>query len=541
MEKQTQNPTASPTTAAPLDVLILAAGLGTRMRSSTAKVLHQLGGRPLIAHVCRTAAALQKEARPIYVIVGHQAEEVKAAVREELGADGAVFITQTEQRGTGDAVMSARDALADANSTLLVLSGDVPLVRAETLGALVHQHRTHRGRGASCTALTVRLDDPTGYGRIIRDAEGRFERIVEQKDATPEERQINEINAGIYCFETRTLFPALARVRPANAQGEYYLTDVPGILRADGEDVSIYHHTEAREVSGINTRVELAEFERIVRNRTLRRLMLDSGVTFIDPQHTYVSADAQIGRDTVVHPGAHIEGRTVIGEGCEIRAGVRITNSRIGNGVEIKDHSVIVDSEIADQCSVGPFAHLRMNAQMLEGSTVGNFVEVKKSRLGSGTKAMHLSYLGDATIGDRTNIGAGTVTCNFDGKNKHPTTIEDDVKIGSDTMLVAPVRVGARSMTGAGSVVTKDVAPDTLVAGVPARRVRRLTAAAEDKDASVEKAAKEDEKHAVGNEADASASQTTIQDDAGGDAATLNSEGLTPAGNSEETPVVVGE
>jgi bifunctional UDP-N-acetylglucosamine pyrophosphorylase/glucosamine-1-phosphate N-acetyltransferase len=481
MEKQPQTPpqgttgAATPTAGAPpLDVLILAAGLGTRMRSATAKVLHQLGGRPLIAHVCRTAAALMKSARPVYVIVGHQAEEVRAAVLEELGEGGAVFITQTEQKGTGDAVMAAREALSEANSTLLVLSGDVPFVRAETLGALVHQHRTHRGRGAACTALAVKLDDPTGYGRIIRDAEGRFERIVEQKDATPEERQINEINAGIYCFETRTLFSALARVQPANVQGEYYLTDVPGILRADGEDVSVYLHTDAREVSGINTRMELAEFERILRNRTLRRLMLDGGVTFIDPQHTYVSPDAQVGRDTVIYPDTHIEGRTVIGEGCEIRSGVRITNSRIGNAVQIKDHSLIIDSEVSDHCTVGPFAHLRMGARLDDGASVGNFVEMKKSRLGSKSKAQHLTYLGDATVGQRTNIGAGTVTCNYDGKNKHETVIEDDVKIGSDTMLVAPVRIGARSVTGAGSVVTRDVAPDTLVAGVPASVKKHL-------------------------------------------------------------------
>ncbi|HVF48549.1 MAG TPA: bifunctional UDP-N-acetylglucosamine diphosphorylase/glucosamine-1-phosphate N-acetyltransferase GlmU [Pyrinomonadaceae bacterium] len=476
MEKQPQTPPQGAATTAPLDVLILAAGLGTRMRSRTAKVLHRLGGRPLIAHVCRTAVALMKEARPVYVIVGHQAEDVRAAVREELGDDGAVFITQTEQRGTGDAVIQARDALADANSTVLVLSGDVPLVRAETLGALVHQHRTHRGRGAACTVLSVRLEDPTGYGRVIRDAEGRFLRIVEQKDATPEERQVNEINAGIYCFETRLLFDALQRVQPANAQGEYYLTDVPGIMRADGEDVSVFLHTDAREVSGINTRLELAEFERILRNRTLRRLMLDSGVTLIDPQHTYVSPDAQIGHDTVLYPGTHIEGRTVIGEGCEIHAGTRISNSRIGNGVNVKDHCLIVDSEIADNCTVGPFAHLRMNAQMEEAATVGNFVEVKKSRIGSRAKAMHLTYLGDATVGERTNIGAGTVTCNYDGVSKHPTVIEEDVKIGSDTMLVAPVRVGARSVTAAGAVVTKDVPPDTLVAGVPATVKKQLSA-----------------------------------------------------------------
>jgi bifunctional UDP-N-acetylglucosamine pyrophosphorylase/glucosamine-1-phosphate N-acetyltransferase len=457
------------------------------MRSETAKVLHKLGGRPLIAHVCRAAAALVKGERPVYVVVGHQADEVREAVREELGEAGAVFITQTEQRGTGDAVLAARDVLAGSNSTLLVLSGDVPLVRAETLGSLVHQHRTHRGRGAACTLLAVRLEDPAGYGRVVRDEEGRFERIVEQRDAAPEERQISEVNAGIYCFETRLLFPALGRVVPKNAQGEFYLTDVPGILRAEGEDVSIFLHADAREVSGINTRVELSEFERLLRLRTLRSLMLNSGVTVIDPQHTYVSSDAQIGRDTTLHPNVHVEGRTTIGEGCEIMQGTRIADSRVGNGVTVKDHCVIVESDIADHCTVGPFAHLRMNARMEEDSAVGNFVEMKKSRLGSKSKAMHLTYLGDAEVGERTNIGAGTVTCNYDGRNKHATTIENDVKIGSDTMLVAPVRVGARSVTAAGSVVTEDVPPDTLVAGVPAKVKKKLPredeAAAENKDA----------------------------------------------------------
>jgi bifunctional UDP-N-acetylglucosamine pyrophosphorylase/glucosamine-1-phosphate N-acetyltransferase len=472
MDRQPQQP--SPAQSAPLDILILAAGLGTRMRSSTAKVLHKLGGRPLIAHVCRTASALVKGERPVYVVVGHQAEEVKEAVRSELGEGGAVFVTQTEQRGTGDAVFAAREDLGGADSTLLVLSGDVPLVRAETLGSLVHQHRTHRGRGAACTLMAVRLDDPTGYGRVIRDEEGRFQKIVEQKDASPEERQVGEINAGIYCFETRLLFPALERVQPENAQGEFYLTDVPAILRADGEDVSVYAHADAREVSGINTRVELADFERILRLRTLRSLMLNSGVTIIDPQHTYVSPDAQIGRDTTLHPNVHVEGRSVIGEGCEIMQGSRIVDSRVGNGVTVKDHCLVIDSEISDHCTVGPYAHLRMNARMEEGSTVGNFVEMKKSRLGSKSKAMHLTYLGDAEVGERTNIGAGTVTCNYDGKDKHQTVIEHDVRVGSDTMLVAPVRVGARSVTGAGSVVTEDVAPDTLVAGVPAKVKKKL-------------------------------------------------------------------
>ncbi|HYJ45205.1 MAG TPA: hypothetical protein VEV81_01235, partial [Pyrinomonadaceae bacterium] len=271
-----------------------------------------------------------------------------------------------------------------------------------------------------------------------------------------------------------SLFPALERVQPANAQGEYYLTDVPGILRAENEDVSIFLHTDAREVSGINTRVDLAEFERILRQRTVRRLMLDSGVTFIDPLHTYVSAEAQVGRDCVIYPDVHIEGGSVIGDDCEIRSGTRITNSRIGNGVTIKDHCVITDSEVADGCTVGPVAHLRMKAVVEKGAAVGNFVEMKKSRLGRGSKAMHLTYLGDASVGEKTNIGAGTITCNYDGKNKHETVIEDEVKIGSDTMLVAPVRVGRNSVTGAGSVVTKDVPPDTLVAGVPAVIKKRL-------------------------------------------------------------------
>lgn len=470
MEKQSN--TGSQDSHAPLDVLILAAGLGTRMRSQKAKVLHELGGRPLIAHVCRTATAL--EPRKIYVVVGHQAEAVADAVRKELGEDGAGFIEQTEQRGTGDAVMVAREALAGAGSTLLILSGDVPLVRAETLAALVHQHRTHRGRGAACTMLAVRLEDPTGYGRMIRDAEGRFERIVEQKDASAEERAITEINAGIYCFDTETLFPTLARVQPTNSQGEYYLTDVPALLRADGADVAVYLHSDPREVSGINTRVELAEFERLLRQRTLRRLMLDSGVTFIDPQRSYVSSDAQVGRDCVIYPDVLIEGQTIIGDGCEIRSGTRITDSRIGNGVTIKDHCVIVESEVSDNCTVGPFAHLRMRSKLEEGAAVGNFVELKKSRLGSHSKSMHLTYLGDAIIGEETNIGAGTITCNYDGKDKHQTVIEDHVKIGSDTMLVAPVRVGHGAVTAAGAVVTEDVPPDTLVAGVPAKIKKKI-------------------------------------------------------------------
>jgi bifunctional UDP-N-acetylglucosamine pyrophosphorylase/glucosamine-1-phosphate N-acetyltransferase len=465
----TEQPTqTSPQTT--LDILILAAGLGTRMKSSLAKVLHKLGGRPLIAHVSRTAALLNP--RKILVVVGYQADDVRAAVEKELGSNQAGFVNQSEQRGTGDAAAAARSALTGAKSTVLILSGDVPLVRAETLRAMIEKHHTDN---ASCTMLTVRLENPAGYGRIVRAEDGRFLKIIEQKDATVEERQIREINAGIYCFDSEKLFAALERVRPTNSQGEYYLTDVPGILRDAQEQISVYQHHDAREVSGVNTRAELAEFENLLRRSTIRRLMQDGGVTFIDPSHAYISSEAQVGRDCIIHPDVHIEGRSVIGEGCEIHHGARITDSRLGNRVTVKDHCVIVDSDIADDCAVGPFAHLRMNTRMEERSVVGNFVEVKKSHIGRRTKSMHLTYLGDATIGEDTNIGAGTVTCNYDGKHKHPTVIEDRVRIGSDTMLVAPVRVGSGAVTAAGSVVTEDVPPHTLVAGVPAKIKKKLT------------------------------------------------------------------
>lgn len=438
------------------------------MKSKRAKVLHELGGAPMIAHVVRAAQAL--EPRRILVIVGHQAEEVERAVLAEIG-ELAGFVIQAEQRGTGDAVESARNQLEDSDSLVLVLSGDVPMIRVDTLRKLIEHHGS---TDAACTILSVRLENPTGYGRIIRDESDAFQKIVEQRDATDEQRQVKEINSGIYCFEAKELFQALRKLEPKNDQREYYLTDVPEIILTRGGAVTVFVHTEPREVYGINTRAELAEFENLMRRSAIRRLMTDCGVTFIDPAHAYISSEAQIGRDSIIHPNVTIEGKAIIGEGCVIRAGVRITNSRLGDGVVVKDHSVIVDSDIEANCSVGPFAHLRMNAILEEKATVGNFVEVKKSRLKRGTKAMHLTYLGDATIGERTNIGAGTVTCNFDGKNKHETIIEDDVKVGSDTMLVAPVRVGARSVTGAGSVVTKDVPPDTLVAGVPAEVKKRL-------------------------------------------------------------------
>ena len=452
-----------------LDVLILAAGLGTRMKSDLAKVLHRLDGRPLINHVCRTATALAPQS--IYVVIGHQGEDVKTAVLNELDEQQVVFVTQEKQLGTGDAVNAARGHLKEKDSTLVVLSGDVPMIRPETLAALVQQH--HR-KTAACTILTVKLSDPSGYGRIVRDDSGLFDRIVEQKDASDEEKKISEINAGIYCFDTRQLFQALSAVKNNNSQSEYYLTDVPLLLRDAGEEVSVFQYGDPHEIEGVNNRVQLADLERILRRRTISKLMLEYGVTFIDPKNAYVSAQASVGRDTVIYPNVTIEGSTQIGNGCVIRSGTRLTNAKIGNGVEVRDNCLIADSEVENDCTVGPMAHLRGNSKMEPESKVGNFVEMKKTKLGRGSKASHLTYLGDATVGEDTNIGAGVITCNYDGKNKHETHIGDRVKIGSDTMLVAPVTVGDGAVTGAGSVVTKDVEADTLVVGAPAKMIKNL-------------------------------------------------------------------
>src|SRR5215203_5336507 len=344
----------------PLDILILAAGLGTRMRSDLAKVLHRIDGRPLINYVSRTAAALAPE--KIYVVVGHQAKDVEAAVLEEIDAGQAIFVEQKKQLGTGDAVNAAREHLTGRRSTLLILSGDVPMIRPETLAGLIQHHHGHRGRGAACTILTVKLKDPTGYGRIVRNPEGLFEKIVEQKDADENERQITEINAGIYAFDTQKLFAALEKVQNNNSQGEYYLTDVPALLREAGEDVAIFHHGDAYEVEGVNNRAQLADLERLLNRRTVMRLMLDYGVSFIDPKNVYISEAVKIGRDTVIHPNVTIEGETEIGDGCTIHSGTRITSSRIGHGVEIRDNCLIQDSDIGNDCTVGPMAHLRGNA-----------------------------------------------------------------------------------------------------------------------------------------------------------------------------------
>ena len=455
----------------PLNVLILAAGLGTRMKSDQAKVLHKLGSRPLIAHVLRTAAGLDPER--ILVVVGHQSEQVMAAARAALDEQMAArlrFIYQAEQRGTGHAVKCATEELRQASGDLLVFYGDTPMVRPETLHHLAAQHQRS---GNAATLITIRIDNPPAYGRIIRDEAGAFRKIVEQRDCTPEQAAITEINPGFYCFNIPTLLPALDQLSPQNAQGEYYLTDVPEHLLAAGHTVGTVPHDDPQELEGINNRIELAEMWRRRRTQTLRRLMLD-GVTIIDPESTYIDDEVIIGRDTVVHPQVIIEGDSRIGEHCEIHSWSHLTRVEIGDHCQVLNGCVIANSRLVGQNTVGPFAHLRMQAELMEEAIVGNFVEVKKSSLGSNTKAMHLSYLGDATIGERVNIGAATVTCNFDGKRKHPTVIEDDVKIGSDTMLVAPVRVGRGAVTGAGSVVIEDIPPDSLAVGVPAKVKKRI-------------------------------------------------------------------
>jgi bifunctional UDP-N-acetylglucosamine pyrophosphorylase / glucosamine-1-phosphate N-acetyltransferase len=453
------------------DVMILAAGLGTRMKSQRAKVLHELAGRPLVAHLVRAAFALHPSA--IITIVGHQAERVEQAVRDEVaqllerGAEAnpeLFFALQTEQKGTGHAVMAAREVLRTRSAPLIITAGDVPMLQGATLKRLVE---THNAEANDATVLTVMMDEPFGYGRIIRDDQGRYVRCVEQKDGSPEELAVKEINVSIYCFNPVALLGALEHLKADNAQNEFYLTDVPQILMKQKKRLGIFRYEDTEEVRGINTRVELAELDRQLRERKLRQLML-AGVTIIDPATTYIHQDVSIGQDTVIYPQVIIEGNSRIGADCTIHSWSRLTNVQIDDGVKVNNSCIIEQTRLHRGSSVGPFARLRMNAEIGENASIGNFVEVKKSKIGKGSKAQHLSYLGDATLGEKVNIGAGTITCNYDGVRKHETIIEDNVKIGSDTMLVAPVRVGRGSVTGAGTVVTKDLPPDSLAVGAPA-------------------------------------------------------------------------
>jgi bifunctional UDP-N-acetylglucosamine pyrophosphorylase/glucosamine-1-phosphate N-acetyltransferase len=433
-------------------VVILAAGQGTRMKSGLPKVLHRIGGRSLIEHVLRTAAALNPAT--VTAIVGHGAD----VVREQLGGRQNIrFAHQEPQLGTAHALQQAEQALTGHTGTVVLLSGDVPLLSPATLKRLV---TVHRGADAAATVVTATVDRPYGYGRIVR-ADGRIARIVEERDATPAERQIKEINGGIYAFDLAPLFEALRSVASQNAQGEFYLTDLIAIYRRRKLTVETLMVDNPEEIRGINSRTELAEVSRVVRQTKNEELMA-AGVTLVDPATTYIEPDVEVGRDTVIHPGVTIEGSTKIGAACEIRGNVRITDSEIGDQVTINNFCLIVGARVADGAAIGPFAHLRPQTDVREGAKVGNFVELKKTTLGAGSKVSHLSYLGDATVGANVNVGAGTITCNYDGMKKHQTVIEDGAFIGSDTQLIAPVTVGKGAYVGAGSSITEDVPAGSL-------------------------------------------------------------------------------
>jgi bifunctional UDP-N-acetylglucosamine pyrophosphorylase / glucosamine-1-phosphate N-acetyltransferase len=439
-------------TESSVHVVVLAAGKGTRMRSDLPKVLHRINGVPMLTHVLRAASAIGPAST--VVVLGHKADIVREAY---AGVPVVQFVVQDPQLGTGHALLQALPRLAGASGDLLLLYGDVPLLRADTLRQLLDRHGETR---AAATVLTAEVDQPYGYGRIVRQ-DGAIARIVEERDATAAERAIREINAGIYALALEPLAPAMAALAPQNAQGEYYLPDLVGIYRRRGLGVSTLTVRSADEIRGVNSRRELAEVSRLVRNAKNEELMA-AGVTLIDPATTYVEPDVRVGPDTVLHPNVYLEGSTSVGAACEIHAGARLVNATIGDRVTIRNYCVIADSTVEADAVLGPFAHLRPGSTVASEAHVGNFVELKKTTLGRGSKASHLTYLGDATIGDGVNIGAGTITCNYDGVTKHPTVIGDGAFIGSDSQLIAPVTVGAGAYVAAGSSITDDVPADAL-------------------------------------------------------------------------------
>ncbi len=451
-----------------LAVIVLAAGQGTRMKSKLAKVLHPVCGRALVLYAADLSEALA--GGRVAVVVGHQAERVK-----DLLADRKVaVVVQARRLGTGHAVAQAQSVFQGRAGTarkgngkgwsglrFVILSGDTPLLTEATVRALLAAHERAR---ATVSLLTAHLDRPAGYGRIVRGRDGSVWKIIEDKDATLAERRLSEVNAGTYVVEGAFLFPALAALKPANAQKEYYLTDIVEAAIRQGKKVVADIAADPAEALGINTRAELAEAERVLRGRVRQRLM-EAGATFLAPETSFVDVDVTIGRDSVIHSHTTLEGRTTIGEDCVIRSHSRLVECALGDGVTVLDGCVIEGSRLEDGCRVGPFAHLRPGTIVGRNARVGNFVELKKTELGEGAKANHLSYLGDARIGKRVNVGAGAITCNYDGANKHQTVIENEVFIGSNVSLVAPVTVGKGAMIAAGSVITQDVAADALALG----------------------------------------------------------------------------
>ncbi len=444
--------------------IILAAGRGTRMKSRLPKVLHPILGQPMILYAVDTSEEVTGQ--PPILVIGHAAQEVRRVVGER-----ADYVIQKEQLGTGHAVMVAMPKIRERADVVLVTYGDMPLLRAGTLQHLV---QTHINTDSTITMLSVILEDPHGYGRVLRDETGQVLGVVEEVDATPEQRRIRELNAGIYCFDVAWLDEHLPRIQPSPVKGEYYLPELIGMAVAEARRVTAIPVEDPEEVVGINTRVHLAEATRIMQRRINEAWML-AGVTIVDPDTTYIGPHVQLDQDVVIYPQTTLLGRTVVGEGTEIGPQSYIHSSTIGRDCRIF-YSVVEQARLEDEVDIGPFGHLRKGAHLARGVHMGNFGEVKNSYLGPGTKMGHFSYIGDAEIGANVNIGAGTITCNYDGVRKHKTIIEDNVFIGSDTMLVAPVRVGEGAKTGAGSVVTRDVPPRTLVYGVPARVKRHLDA-----------------------------------------------------------------
>lgn len=434
-----------------LAAVILAAGQGTRMKSQLPKVLHPVAGRPMLSHVVKTARSLG--ATPIVPVIGHGAEQVRQVLAEEP----LTFALQEEQLGTGHALLCAEDSLTGFTGDLLLLCGDVPLLRETTLRELL-QH--HQKTAASVTILTAQMQDPTGYGRIIRGENG-VERIVEEKDASSSERLVDEINTGIYVFRAPEAFEFLRALDNSNAQGEYYLTDIVAAARKAGERIEALLIEYAAEAMGINDRVQLAEAGAIMRQR-INEGHQRAGVTLVDPATTYIEPDVVIGADTLLHPNVHLRGKTTIGSGCEIEPGVVVTDCSIADQVHLKPGSVLSESSLGNSCAVGPMAHLRPGTVLSGNNKIGNFVETKKSNLGVGSQASHLTYIGDAEVGKNVNFGCGTITCNYDGVNKHKTEVEDDVFVGSDVQFIAPVKIGRNSLIGAGSTITKDVPADAL-------------------------------------------------------------------------------
>jgi bifunctional UDP-N-acetylglucosamine pyrophosphorylase/glucosamine-1-phosphate N-acetyltransferase len=446
-----------------LAVVILAAGQGTRMKSSLPKVLHRLGGRPLIEYALASAQALADE-RPV-LVVGHGAEAVQAALGER-----ALYVTQAEQLGTGHAVRQTEPMLKGKCERVLVTYGDTPLLRTETLRALVDEHARH---GDPVTMLTIVSAGLHDFGRVVRSPEGKVHAVVEAAQASPEEKRITELNAGAYCFDADWLWEALPRL-PLSPKGEYYLTDIVHLAVSDGGHVGAVTIDDETEVIGVNTRAQLAEAEAALRRRVNERWMAE-GVTLIDPATTYIEPGVRLGRDTVIWPNTHLQGRTVIGEENVIGPNTLVRDTTIGDRCRV-ECSVLEGAALDDEVQMGPFARLRPGARLGRGVKMGNFGEVKNATLGPGAHMGHFSYVGDAEVGAHVNIGAGTITCNYDGVKKHKTVIGDEAFIGSDTMLVAPVRLGERARTGAGAVVTKDVPPDSLAVGMPARVIRRMKA-----------------------------------------------------------------